>query len=272
MRKLHRRAYEATAAIHGRSIGGGATALMLVPSSVEHSVTLIGSTMLHRLMRTVATGPMSVYYRAKSAQRAPDAMATTCVRRDILPGSLPFVVRHLCSPEVHDDHLSPVDFGQVEVLCYDPPTSLVSRVDLAFREMFHGVSTLRPMQPRTEGFTGAFLPFPLRHVCLDVMFHRSMTLADVRAGLYFRSAPDVVYSANPEFLRYPVKIAVQHATGLSLPAPFAAIRNGWDELLRGSAALLGLRLEDFCTYRIDLECPPTPSDVRIRWAWTGEAG
>lgn len=269
VRQLHRRAYEANAAIHGRSIEGVAMALMLIPSGTERSVTLIGSTMIHRTMRTAAMGPTAVYYRGKPRPEHPHS--TKATRYPPASGSLHFVVPHLCSPEVTDDQLSLVDFGQGEVLCYDPPASSTSRVDFAFREVFYGTSTSAPLQPSSQGFTGAFVPYPVERMCIDVMFHRSMRVSDVHAALYLRSAPAAVFHHDPEFLRYPVTMAVRKLASLALPRPFVAVWDKWRDLVDGSAALMGMSTHDFSTYRIDLDFPPTPSDVRVRWTWAGAA-
>lgn len=269
VRQLHRRAYVANAAVHGRSIGGVAMALMLIPSDTAHAVSLVASTMIHQLVRTSPTGPTSVYYRGKP--RADHPHATQRIRFPTASGSQHFMVPHLCSPEVGDDQLSLVDYGHGEVLCYDPPASSASRVDFAFRELFHGVSTRAPMQPASHGFTGAFLPYPVEHMCIDVMLHPSMCVSDLQAALYLRSAPVTAYHHDPEFLRYPVSVTVRKATSPELPRAFIAVWKKWIDLIEASAALVGMRAHEFNTHRICLECPPTPSDVRMRWHWNDKA-
>lgn len=148
IRQLHRRAYEANAAIQGRSIGGIAVAVMLLRAGSAGQMTLVASTMLHRMFRTVVSGPIPIYYRTQAASGPPDEPARPSARTK---GSMASLVRHLCSPELEDAHISLTEFTSGEALCYDPPTSSANRVDFAFREIGHGIARQDRARERTQG-------------------------------------------------------------------------------------------------------------------------
>jgi hypothetical protein len=263
LRQLHRRAHEANAAIQGISIGGTAVAVMLVPGSTPKQMTLVASTLLHRFCRTLNSGPIPVYYRTQQASEA--ASPAPCRSPRALKGTMASLVRQLCSPDVLDEHLSTVDCGAGEALCYQPPPSASNRVDFAFREVGHGIGTLRQNRDGDAGHTSVTLFNPIEHTMVDIMFHESMPASDVTAHMYRRTAPESVQLAGPEFLRHPIEIDARWIRNRTPPAPFAAASARWEALVEGSATVIGHDIGQFRTFRIRIDYPLTPSELRIRW-------
>lgn len=268
MRQLHRRAYEANSAVQGRSIGGIATAVMLMPAGSRDRLTLVAATLLHRMVRTVVSGPIPIYYRTQPAGSNPRAKQVTAPSRR---GSMASLVRQLCSAEIEDGHISVVDFESGEALCYDPPASCGNRVDFAFREIGHGVANRDRGPGQPEGTTNVTLFNPTEHVVVDFMPHRDLHVEDPSASLCLRNAPDIVCKGAPEFLKHPIPIDAGWVSRRSLPAPFVSAAARWEALVEGSARAVNASTADFRTFRIRLECPPTPSDVLTRWAWADTA-
>lgn len=264
IRHLHRRAYEANSAIQGRSIGGVAVAVMLMPAGSSDQMTLVAATMLHRMVRTVVSGPIPIYYRSQQPGAPPSGRGDSVPHRK---GSMASLVRHLCSAEVEDAHLSIVDFQSGEALCYDPPPSCINRVDFAFREVGHGVATAGLRRASSEGTTGVAIFSPAEHVVIDLMMHRSLHAEDPHASLYLRNAPDVICKCMPNFLNHPMPMEAGWVSRRMLPAPFVAASDRWESLVEGSAQAVGASTAEFSTFRIQIEYPPTPSTVNIRWRW-----
>ena len=265
LRHLHRRAHEANAAIQGISIGGTAVAVMLLPGATPRRLTLVAATLLHRFCRTFNAGPMAIYYRTQQAVTAesPSPLAAPKSRK----GTVAALVRELCSPEVRDEHLSTVDFGPGEALCYEPPSSASHRVDFAFREIGHGVGTLRDERDGDAGHTTVALFNPMEHAMVDLMIHESMPVSDVTVHLCRRTAPETVHLAGPDFLRHSIEIDARWIRDRTPPAPFAAAGARWEALVEGSLAPLGISPGELRAFRIQVEYPPTPADLRIRWTW-----
>lgn len=270
LRQLHRRAYEANSAVQGRAIGGIAVAVMLMPAGSADRMTLVAATMLHRMVRTVMSGPIPIYYRTQAAGapvRAGRADRTSAAHEPSGKGSMASLVRHLCSPEVEDDHLSIRQFRSGEALCYDPPPSCVNRVDFAFREVGHGVGTLDRGRARAQGSTDVAIFNPAGHAVIDLMLHRSLHAEDLSVSLSLRNAPEEVCKSAPEFLKHPMPIEGAWVSRRVLPAPFVAAGDRWEALVEGSARAVEASISDFRTFRVEIEYPPTPSTVHFRWAW-----
>ena len=270
LRQLHRRAYEANSAVQGRSIGGIAVAVMLMPAGSAKQMTLVAATMLHRMVRTIVSGPIPIYYRTQAAgsrPRASRAATSSPGHEPIRKGSMASLVRHLCSPEVEDDHLSVREFRSGEALCYDPPPSCINRVDFAFREVGHGVGTLDRGRARTQGSTDVAIFNPAGHAVIDLMLHRSLHAEEPSVSLSLRNAPEEVCKSAPEFLKHPMPIEGAWVSRRVLPAPFVAAGDRWEALVEGSARAVEASISDFRTFRVEIEYPPTPSTVHFRWAW-----
>lgn len=265
LRLLHRRAYEANSAIQGRSIGGLAVAVLLMPVEPAGALTLVAATMLHRMARTLASGPIPIYYRTQAAGSHASTPRTSGGTRK---GSMASLVRPLCSPEVEDAHISLIDFQSGEALCYDPPPSHINRVDFAFREIGHGVATMDRTQTPTEGMTDVALFNPTEHAVIDFMPHRSLPVEDPGASLMLRNAPDIVCKSAPEFLQHPMPIDAGWTTRRRLPATFVTAADRWEALVEDSVQAVNASAADFRTYRIQIKHPPTPSSVCVRWTWS----
>ncbi len=265
MRQLHRRAYEANAAIQGISIGGTAVAVMLVPGGTPGRMTLVAATLLHRFCRTLNAGPIPVYYRTQPASG--DAPRAPCDSPDAPRGTMASLVRELCSTEVLDEHLSTVDCGTGEALCYQPPPSAPHRVDFAFREIGHGLGTLRRDRDGDAGHTSVTLFNPMEHMMVDIMFHESMPVSDVTVHMHRRIAPESVQQASPDFLRHPIEIDARWIRNRTPPAPFAAASARWEALVEGSANVIGHDIGQLRTFRIRIDYPLTPSELRVRWTF-----
>ncbi|MBU3728474.1 MAG: hypothetical protein FGM37_04405 [Phycisphaerales bacterium] len=265
LRQLHRRAHEANAAIQGISIGGTAVAVMLLPGGTPKQMTLVAATLLHRFCRTLNSGPIPVYYRTQQASEA--ASPAPRHSRRSRKGTMASLVRELCSPEVLDEHLSTVDCGDGEALCYQPPPSASNRVDFAFREIGHGVRTLREDRDGDAGQTGVALFNPMEHAMVDLMFHESMPVSDVTVHMHRRTAPEPIHMAGPDFLRHPIEIDARWIADRTPPAPFASAGTRWEALVEGCAKAVRQDVGSFRTFRIRVDYPLTPSEVRIGWTW-----
>lgn len=262
LRHLHRRAHEATVAMRGMSIGGAAIAIMLAPGGATRQITLVAVTLLHRIGRTVNAGPIPVYFRTQAAGISGLSEKTGSGRR-----SYAGLVLELCSQEVHEDHIRTREYGTSEVLLYDPPSSATDRVDLAFREIGHGVAAVRGDRRHPEAASGIALYYPVEHTVIDLMLHNSLQARDPEVALYLLSAPMAVCDANPEFLRQPIPIESRWTEDDALPGAFAAAGGKWQRLIEDSARNVGLSPKEFRRFRTHIECPPTPSRVHVRWKW-----
>lgn len=265
MRHIHKRAYEANAAVHGVSIQGTAVAIMLLPGGAAEHVTVVASTLLHRLRRTLNTGPTPIYYQM---QRSGHSAATDTARGHASRlQSTPCLVRALCSPEVLDSHLTHVGVGGGHAICYEPPPDSPSRVDLAFREIDHGTLASRGIDATGRGETVVSLFLPTQHVLVDLMIHSSMPVSDLQHDLYLSNAPTRAHAQGPELLRHAIALDTRSDPGKALPPPFAAAGERWAALLEGSATAVQTPMPDLRTYRIMAHYPPTPSRIRVRWTW-----
>lgn len=259
--QLHRQAFQSQSAIRGISMGGAVNATMVVPGSTSDRVTLVLLSLVHDLVRSMSLGPVPVYHRPLALAKEAVASAE--------PGSgnghRPTLLTEFCSRGVGPDSISVMQVVDAEVACVSMPPDHADGIDVAFAEVIPA-STAAPAVPGSVKFSTMFLALPTETAVCDVFMHKAIGRMSPDVGLYFHPSPARLPVAQPDFLRHPYTPEAAWVTSPRLTGRLSHVNGKYERMLGTGVGLADSQLDDFDCFRVQMEYPPTPTGLLVRWS------
>jgi len=259
--QLHRQAFQSQSAIRGISMGGAVNATMVVPGSASDRVTLVLLSLVHDLVRSMSLGPVPVYHHPLELAKDVPASAE--------PASAnwqpPTLLTEFCSGGVGPESISVMQVVDAEVACVSMAPDHADGVDVAFAEVIPAAPAT-PTVPGSIRFSTMLLALPTETAVCDVFMHKAIGRMSPDVGLYFHPSPARLPVAQPDFLRHPYTPEAAWVTSPRLTGRLSHVNGKYERMLATGAGLAGSQLDDFDCFRVQMEYPPTPTGLLVRWS------